>query len=104
MEGIYLEILSSLHYSHSLHPLLKFIKVYMSLKHDHMLHRTGLLTEAQVRGSKATVVCYLGRVPQSITLFHEVCDHVVKPPGGLKNPCSQLQPCNITQNSDLSIP
>ena len=26
----------------------------MGCEHNHMLHRTGLLTEAQVRGSKAT--------------------------------------------------
>ena len=32
--------------------------MFVACCHDHMLHRTGLLTEAQVRGSKATKVAY----------------------------------------------
>ena len=39
---------------------------HMCTEHDHMLHRTGLLTEAQVRGSV--------HVSLSATLFHEACD------------------------------
>ena len=38
---------------------LLLIKVYryVVLKHDHMFHRTGLLTEAQVRGSYIYATC-----------------------------------------------
>ena len=38
-----------------------------------MLHRTGLWTEAQVRGSKS----YLGPVPLSTNQFYEAYDHVL---------------------------
>ena len=36
-------------------------------QHDHMLHRTGLLTEAQVRGSKATERLSNKKIQQSHT-------------------------------------
>ena len=38
----------------------------MQNAHDHMLHRTGLWTEAQVRGSKATEVALLPRTCTSV--------------------------------------
>ena len=36
------------------------------IHHDHMLHRTGLLTEAKVRGRKATEAALLPRTCASV--------------------------------------
>ena len=44
--------------------------------HDHMLHRTGLWTEAQVDVAE---LCYLGPVPLSTTQFYEAYDHADDP-------------------------
>ena len=44
----------------------------MHMNHDHMLHRTGLLTEVQVRGSKALLP---RPVPLSTNQFYEAYDH-----------------------------
>ena len=42
-------------------------RLFIPLDHDHMLHRTGLLTEVQVRGSKATERLSNKKIQQSHT-------------------------------------
>ena len=57
----------------------------MQYDHDHMLHRTGLWTEAQVRGSKATERLSNKKIQQS---------HTHKIPGSSLNKRWYLQVLN----------